>query len=89
MIEKYKAHTWITDTTDGFENDPADTQWLVEVYMPKLIDSSLKKIVFVIKEDSPLMDEIQGQVESLRQFFEVELVDPLNNKIRFNYLLNS
>jgi len=35
----------------------------------------LKKVVFVIKDDSLLMDEIMGQVEVLREFFEVELVE--------------
>ena len=43
--------------------------------MPQLIDSPVKKVVFVIKDDSLLMDEIMGQVEVLREFFEVELVE--------------
>ncbi len=47
---------------------------LLEEIMLKFIESSLEKIVFVIADDSPLMDEILGQKEVLEEFFEVELV---------------
>jgi len=77
-INKHNVSTWITDTSSGFENEEADTQWLIEEFMPKLIESSVDKIVFVIKNDSPLMDEIMGQVESLGEYFEVELVESLD-----------
>ena len=77
LINEYDLTTWITDTTNGFENEKADTIWLVETFMPQLIKSSVKKIVFIIKKDSPLIAEIQGQVDSLGAFFEVELVEEL------------
>jgi len=75
LIEKYMPTTWITDTTNGFENEEADTQWLLEEFMPKMIESSIEKIIFIIKNDTPLMDEILGQKEALGEFFEVELVN--------------
>ena len=75
IIKEYNISTWVTDTINGFENEEADTKWLLEEYMPQLIDSPVKKVVFVIKDDSLLMDEIMGQVEVLREFFEVELVE--------------
>ena len=75
LIEKYKPTIWITDTTHGFENEEADTVWLLEEFVPKMIESSIDKIVFIIKNDSPLMDEIMGQVVSLGKYFEVELIE--------------
>jgi hypothetical protein len=75
LIEKHKATTWITDTNNGFKNEEEDTKWLLEVFMPKMIESSIKKIIFVIKKNSPLMDEILGQKEALGEFFEVELLE--------------
>ena len=78
-INKYNITTWITDTTNGFENEEADTKWLLKEFMPQIIESSIKKIIFVIKDDSLLMDEIVGQVNSLNKFFEVELVESLEN----------
>jgi len=77
-IDKHNISTWITDTSKGFENEEADTQWLIKEFMPKLIESSVDKIVFVIKNDSPLMDEIMGQVEALGEHFEVEFVESLD-----------
>jgi len=78
LIEKYKPTTWITDTTNGFESDEADTKWLIEEFMPKMIDSSIEKIVFIIKKNSPLMREIVGQKEALGVFFEVVLIENIN-----------
>jgi len=75
LIKKHNITTWITDTTNGFENEDADTVWLIEEIMPKFIDSSLEKIVFIIASDSPLMGEILGQKEELEKYFEVELID--------------
>jgi len=81
LIKKYKPTTWITDTTNGFEGDEADTKWLLEEFMPKMIDSSIEKIVFIIKNDSPLMDEIRGQQKPLGEFFEVELIEKFKRAI--------
>ena len=75
LIKKHNITTWITDTTHGFENEEADTMWLLEEIMPKFVESSLEKIVFVIASDSPLRGEILGQKEALGAFFEVELVE--------------
>jgi hypothetical protein len=79
LIEKYTPITWITDTTYGFENEEADTRWILEEFVPKMIESSIEKIVFIIKKDSPLMDEILEQTKALEVFFEVELVENLEN----------
>jgi len=75
LITKYNITTWITDTTNGFENEKADTVWLLQEIMPQFIESSLEKIVFIVAENSPLMGEILGQKKALEAFFEVELVD--------------
>jgi hypothetical protein len=79
LINKYDLTTWITDTTNGFESDDADTKWLIEEFMPMMIGSSIKKIIFIIQKDSLLMDEIMGQVEPLSEFFEVKLVESLQD----------
>ena len=76
-IHKHNIATWIVDTNTGFENEEADTQWLLNEFMPKMIQSSIDKIIFIIKSDSPLMDEIMGQKKTLDVFFEVELVEDL------------
>ena len=77
-IEKQQISTWITDTTNGFESDEADTKWLLEEFVPSMINSSIKKVVFIIAEDSPLMKEIKEQEAAFSRFFEVTLIENLN-----------
>jgi len=74
-ITKHNITTWITDTTYGFESDEADTKWLLEEFVPMMIESSIEKIIFIISDDSPLMEEIRGQEEALSEYFEVKLYE--------------
>jgi len=83
-IAKHNITTWITDTTHGFESDKADTKWLLEEFVPMMIESNIEKIIFIIANDSPLMEEIRGQEVALREYFEVELVEDLH-KISCKY----
>lgn len=76
-IDKHQLTTWITDTTHGFESIEADAKWLLEEYMPMMIESSIEKVIFIIGEDSPLRDEIDVQAVALREFFVVELVESM------------
>ncbi len=78
-IDKHQLTIWITDTTYGFESSEADTKWLLEEYMPMMIESSIRKVIFIIADDSQLQDEIEAQAVALREFFEVELVENLEN----------
>ncbi len=40
-----------------------------------MISSSIEKVVFIIANDSPLIEEIKAQEVALSEFFEVELVE--------------
>lgn len=77
LIFKHNASTWITDTTNGFESEADDTRWLVEDFLPQTIGSSIKNIVFIMRDDSPLRDEIEGQAAALKEYFDVEIVKSL------------
>jgi len=79
LINEKNATVWITDTTNGFENESEDTTWLLESFMPKIIESSCDTIVFIIKENSPLKDEIDGQTKLLSQYFTVRQIEKLED----------
>ena len=74
-IKKHNISTWITDTTNGFESEEADTKWLLEEFIAQMIESSIETIIFIMKKDSVLKDEIEGQVQALSEFFEVRIVE--------------
>lgn len=77
LLDKTKATSWITDTTNGFENHPEDTQWLIESFLPQTIDSSCENLFFIMEEDSPLKEEIEGQVAILNKYFSVYIVESM------------
>ena len=79
LINKNSATTWITDTSNGFESTAEDNQWLATEFSPQAINSTCKKVVFIIQNDSPLKNEIELHAQLLKQFFEVELVEKLAN----------
>lgn len=82
LINKKSATIWITDTTNGFENELEDTQWLLDNFIPKTMNSSCDTIIFIIKNSSPLKNEIDAQTKALSQYFTVKQVESLN-KINF------
>ena len=77
LINENNATIWITDTTNGFQSTSEDNQWLATEFSPQAINSTCKKIIFIIKNDSPLRDEIELHSQLLKQFFEVKLVERL------------
>jgi hypothetical protein len=77
LISEKNATVWITDTTNSFENESEDIAWLLEDFIPRTIESSCDTIVFIIKEESPLKDEIQGQVKALSEYFNVRQIETL------------
>ena len=78
ILNETQCKTWITDTQNGFESTLEDTQWLLEEFLPKTIGSSCKNIIFIIKNDSPLNDEIAQQAEALGQYFDVKIFETLD-----------
>lgn len=82
LIQDKKATVWITDTTHGFENEPEDTQWLLENFITKTIDSSCDTIIFIIQDNSLLKNEIDEQVKVLSQYFNVKQIESMD-KINF------
>jgi len=86
LINEKKATVWITDTSNGFESTDEDTSWLIDEFIPKTINSTCDTIVFIIKNNSPLKDEINNQAKALAQYFRVIQID--NIELLNNYLEN-
>ena len=82
LIKEKNVTVWITDTTNGFESELEDTQWLLENFIPKTINSSCDTIIFIIKNNSPLKNEIDEQTKALSQLFNVKQIESLD-KINF------
>ena len=73
-LEIMKTHHdchYMADTRNGFENDPADTQWLFDVFLPQTAQTTCKKFIFLIDRDDRLKEELEGQAVELRKLFDV------------------
>jgi len=77
LLKKFNARTWITDTTNGFENDREDSEWLMKEFIPQTISSHCQRVVFIINDRSLLKEEINSQSKILSQYFEVLQVEKL------------
>lgn len=62
---------YVADTRDGFENEQADTQWLLDVFLPQTAQTGCKAIFFIIDNNNRLKDELEGQSVELKKKFDV------------------
>ena len=62
---------YVVDTRDGFENEQADTQWLLNVFLPQTTKTTCKAIFFIIDEDNKLKEHLEEQSFELKKLFDV------------------
>jgi len=74
LIDNFKPTIWITDARNGFKSNEQDSKWLLEEFVPKVIDSSIKKVVFIVDKKSPAYSEILEQKKALSRYFNVEVI---------------
>lgn len=73
IIKKYNCD-YVADTRNGFEDDPADTVWVKDYFIPKAVEYGCRTIYFIIDKNNSLADELKGQEEDSK------------DKIRFKYI---
>lgn len=61
IIRRHPNCDYAADTRTGFENIPEDTQWVAEYFMPAAAANGCKCIYFIIDENNPLKEELEGQ----------------------------
>jgi len=71
IMREHDGCQYVADTRNGFEDDPADTQWIFDVFMPETAKTSCKMIFFIIDKDNSLKEELEGQSVELRKLFDV------------------
>ena len=62
---------YVADTRNGFENEPADTQWIFDYFLPQAALTTCKVIFFIIDNDNKLKEELEGQAAELKKCFDV------------------
>ena len=74
-LDIMKAHDdchYVADTRDGFEDDPEDTKWLFDHFIPEGYAAGCRYIIFIIDQNNSLKEELEGQSAELSKFFTVK-----------------
>ncbi len=61
IIASHDGCNYVADTRDGFENDPQDTKWVAEYFIPQAVENGSKYIFFIIDKENRLEDELKQQ----------------------------
>ena len=73
VIKEHKCN-YVADTRNGFEDNPRDTIWVRDVFMPKAKEYGCKTIYFIIGRDNSLSKELKGQENNSKDILEFKYV---------------
>ena len=71
ILVNNKNCNYVADTRDGFENEPADTKWLLDVFLQQTKKTTCKAIFFIIDNDNKLKEHLEEQSFELKKLFDV------------------
>lgn len=71
LIKNHNDCHYVADTRDGFEDDPEDTKWLFEHFIPEGYSAGCRYIFFIIDRNNSLKEELEGQSAQLSKYFKV------------------
>ena len=88
IMRNHNDCNYVADTRDGFENEPADIQWVSDVFLTQAALTTCKAIFFIIDNDNKLKEELEKHSVELRKKFDVHYcfgLDDVKNIIEVTY----
>lgn len=82
VIKDHEGCNYVADTRDGFEDNPLDTKWVAEYFMPKAKKYGCKIIYFIIDKANSLKDELEGQEKDSSSLLKFSYIYGLNDIIQ-------
>ena len=74
IIRKHPGCNYVADTRDGFEDNPLDTKWVAEYFMPKAKEYGSRIIYFLIDKRNLLKEELKGQEKDSSDLLEFRYI---------------
>jgi hypothetical protein len=71
LMKSHRGCNFVADTRDGFEDDPADMQWIFDVFIPLARETDCRYVFFIIDRDNSLKKELDAQSGELKNYFTV------------------
>ena len=79
VIKEHKDCNYVADTRDGFEDNPLDTKWVAEYFMPQAKENGCRIIYFIIDKDNSLKEELEGQEKDSSSLLEFRYIYDLDD----------
>ena len=73
-IREHSGCNYVADTRDGFEDNPLDTKWVAEYFMPKAKEYGCRVIFFIIDRDNSLKEGLEGQEKDSASLLEFRYI---------------
>ena len=74
VIKNHPGCNYVADTRDGFEDNPLDTKWVADYFMPKAKEYGCKIIYFIIDNNNSLKEELEGQENDSSELLEFRYI---------------
>ena len=74
VIKIHEGCEYVADTRDGFEDNPLDTKWVAEYFMPKAKEYGCSTIYFIIDKMNSLKEELEGQEKDSSSILEFRYI---------------
>ena len=74
VISEHPSCNYVADTRNGFEDNPLDTKWVAEYFMPKAKEYGCKIIYFIIDKSNSLKEELEGQEKESSNLLEFRYI---------------
>lgn len=78
VIREHRDCNYVADTRDGFEDNPLDTKWVAEYFMPQAKENGCRIIYFIIDRANSLKEELEGQEKDSSSLLEFRYIYGLN-----------
>ncbi len=74
IIKEHPGCNYVADTRSGFEDNPLDTKWVADYFMPKAKEFGCKIIYFIIDKNNSLKEELEGQEKDSAALLEFKYI---------------
>ncbi len=73
VIKEHRCN-YVADTRNGFEDNPEDTKWVADYFMPTASEYGCQTIFFIIDKANSLKDELEGQANDSADIIDFKYV---------------
>ncbi len=84
VIREHDGCEYAADTRNGFEDNPLDTKWVAEYFMPRAAEYGCSTIYFIIDKENSLKEELEGQEKDSASILKFRYIYGIEEIQRFD-----